>query len=69
MSPGWDGKSLLEPISADAPCGKNVEDTDVLAAFDAYQLFGQTSLEHNTGIFGAHWPSSRAASRSCAGLR
>ena len=45
MSPGWDGKSLLEPISADAPCGKNVEDTDVLAAFDAYQLFGQTSLE------------------------
>ena len=45
MSPGWDGKSLLEPISADAPCGKSLEDTDVLAAFDAYQLFGQTSLE------------------------
>ena len=45
MSPGWDGKALLEPISADAPCGKNVEDPDVLAAFDAYRLFGETSLE------------------------
>jgi type VI secretion system protein ImpA len=45
MSPGWDGKSLLEPISADAPCGKSLENTDVLAAFDAYQLFGQASLE------------------------
>jgi type VI secretion system protein ImpA len=41
----WDGKALLEPISADAPCGKSLEDTDVLAAFDAYQLFGQTTLE------------------------
>ena len=41
----WDGKALLEPISADAPCGKSLEDSDVLAAFDAYQLFGQTTLE------------------------
>ena len=45
MSSGWDAKALLEPISAEAPCGKNLDDTDVLAAFDAYQLFGQTSLE------------------------
>jgi type VI secretion system protein ImpA len=45
MSPGWDSKTLLEPISDEAPCGKNLDDTDVLAAFDAYQLFGQTSLE------------------------
>lgn len=41
----WDSKTLLEPISADAPCGKNLDDTDVLSAFDAYQLFGQTTLE------------------------
>lgn len=45
MSVSWDGQALLEPISADAPCGKNLEDTDVLAALDAYQIFGQTSLE------------------------
>jgi type VI secretion system protein ImpA len=41
----WDSKALLEPISPDAPCGKNLDDTDVLAAFDAYQLFGQTTLD------------------------
>jgi type VI secretion system protein ImpA len=45
MSPGWDSKGLLEPISAEAPCGKNLDDTDVLSAFDAYQIFGQTTLE------------------------
>jgi len=45
MSASWDGQALLEPISADAPCGKSLEDSDVLAALDAYQLFGQTSLE------------------------
>jgi len=44
MNPTWDGL-LLEPISADAPCGKNLEDTDMLAALDVYQLFGQTSLD------------------------
>ena len=45
MSASWDGHALLEPISADAPCGKSLEDSDVLAALDAYQIFGQTSLE------------------------
>jgi type VI secretion system protein ImpA len=45
MSVSWDGQALLEPISADAPCGNNLEDTDVLTALDSYQIFGQTSLE------------------------
>jgi type VI secretion system protein ImpA len=44
MSATWDGP-LLEPLSADAPCGKNLEDTDKLSALDGYQIFGQTSLE------------------------
>jgi type VI secretion system protein ImpA len=44
MSAAWDGP-LLEPLSADAPCGKNLEDTDKLSALDVYQIFGQTSLE------------------------
>ena len=37
--------SPCSPSRADAPCGKNLEDTDTLASFDAYQIFGQTSLE------------------------
>jgi type VI secretion system protein ImpA len=32
--------SLLEPISAAAPCGADLEDTQLLAGFDAYRLFG-----------------------------
>jgi len=44
MNPTWDG-ALLEPISAETPCGKSLEDTDTLTAFDAYQIWGQTSLE------------------------
>ncbi len=33
-------ESLTEPISAEAPCGVDLEDTQLLAAFDAYRLFG-----------------------------
>jgi type VI secretion system protein ImpA len=49
MSAAWSGERLLEPISADVPCGISLEDTDALAAFDAYQLFGQTTLEPEPG--------------------
>src|SRR5205807_9648330 len=34
---------LLGPLSVDAPCGKDLEGSSVLAAFDAYRLFGQQS--------------------------
>ncbi|HEY8508508.1 MAG TPA: type VI secretion system protein TssA [Steroidobacteraceae bacterium] len=38
---------LAEPLSADSPCGENLEDTPTLAAFDAYRLFGLlTPLEN-----------------------
>jgi type VI secretion system protein ImpA len=33
---------LKSPISADQPCGENLEDTQLLSAFDAYRLFGQS---------------------------
>ena len=33
-------ESLCEPISADAPCGEDLEDTQLLASFDAYRVFG-----------------------------
>src|SRR5215510_1472947 len=34
--------SLAKPLAADSPCGANLEDTQLLASFDAYRLFGQT---------------------------
>ena len=33
-------ESLTEPVSADAPCGADLEYTQLLAGFDAYRLFG-----------------------------
>jgi type VI secretion system protein ImpA len=42
MSARWDGQALLEPISAEQPCGQNLDDTPVLATFDALRLFGQS---------------------------
>ena len=45
MSTHWNGQNLLEPVTAEEPCGKNLEDTDTLASVDAYQIFGQTTLE------------------------
>lgn len=46
MTAPWDGQSLREPISAEQPCGQNLDDTGVLSAFDGLRLFGQLrSLE------------------------
>jgi len=33
--------ALLEPLSPDCPCGEDLEDTQLLASFDAFRLFGQ----------------------------
>jgi type VI secretion system protein ImpA len=41
----WNGQDLVAPITDDEPCGKNLEDTGTLASLDAYQIFGQTTLE------------------------
>ena len=37
----WDPEKLLAPISADHPCGESLEDTELLASFDSYHLFGE----------------------------
>src|SRR5689334_9915195 len=34
---------LLTAISAEHPCGEDLEDTQLLASFDAYRLFGQSA--------------------------
>jgi len=41
MSAGWESQQLLQPISAEQPCGDNLEDTELLSSFDAFRLFGQ----------------------------
>ena len=41
MSARWESAQLLQPITADRPCGENLEDTELLASFDAFRLFGQ----------------------------
>jgi type VI secretion system protein ImpA len=41
MSLRWDGQALLEPISAEQPCGQNLDETPILAGFDSLRLFGQ----------------------------
>ena len=45
MKVRWDEYGLSTPISDTEPCGKNLEDTDTLGSLDAYQIFGQTSLD------------------------
>ena len=43
MSVRWQGEDvLLQPIVPEQPCGENLEDTELLASFDAYRLFGQS---------------------------
>ena len=41
MSPQWESQELLQPITADQPCGENLEDTPLLASFDAFRVFGK----------------------------
>ena len=38
-----DSASLREPISADAPCGVDLEDTQLLASFDAFRVLGHST--------------------------
>jgi type VI secretion system protein ImpA len=43
MSARWPGEeALLEPITPEKPCGDNLEDTELLASFDIFRLFGQS---------------------------
>ena len=40
-------QKLSQPISDGNPCGENLEDTQLLASFDAYRLFGATTPPGN----------------------
>jgi type VI secretion system protein ImpA len=42
MSVQWESAQLLQPIAEERPCGDNLEDTELLASFDTFRLFGQS---------------------------
>jgi type VI secretion system protein ImpA len=42
MTDQWEFAELRQPLSSDAPCGENLEDSQLLASFDAFRLFGQS---------------------------
>jgi type VI secretion system protein ImpA len=52
MNARWEGRDLLQPITADAPCGESLEDTQLLASFDAFRVFGQATLPEPTPEWG-----------------
>jgi type VI secretion system protein ImpA len=56
-------EALVLPIAADSPCGEDLEDTPLLASFDAFRVFGQ-SAPHEPA---PEWSSiaSRAAEALC----
>ena len=41
MSVQWDAQALLAPISAEQPCGLNLDETPLLAPLESLRLFGQ----------------------------
>ena len=44
MSARWDSAQLLQPITEAQPCGESLEDTELLASFDAFRLFSGEDL-------------------------
>lgn len=42
MTDQWEFAELRQPLSGDAPCGENLEDSQLLASFDSFRLFGQS---------------------------
>jgi type VI secretion system protein ImpA len=42
MSARWESAPLLQPITEDRPCGESLEDTELLASFDTFRLFGES---------------------------
>ena len=43
MSAPYVEDALVQPIAPDTPCGEDLEDTPLLASFDAFRVFGQSA--------------------------
>ncbi len=41
MDTAWSVEELLRPVSAEAPCGENLEETQLLGALDRLSVFGR----------------------------
>jgi len=64
MSSGIDSEALIRPLGEDAPCGKDLEDTQEMAAIDAFRVFGQsTALKPETD-----WRAIKDASLEALGI-
>jgi len=63
MASGIDCDALVQPLSESEPCGENLEDTQQMAAIDAFRIFGQsTPLKPDTD-----WRAVREASVEALG--
>ncbi len=61
--------SYSEPITADQPCGENLEDSPLLASFDAFRLFGRTKpLDAVVGLRREEAEDTRGSRRAPAGM-
>ena len=55
MSAEWQSQELLLPITPDQPCGESLEDTPLLASFDAFRVFGQGKALDAAPDVGEKW--------------
>jgi type VI secretion system protein ImpA len=65
----WQYDELRQPLSSDAPCGEDLEDSQLLAAFDAFRLFGQSVPLNPAPVWRDVETKSRAALEQSKDLR
>ncbi len=64
MTVRWNAAGLLEPITAEEPCGKSLEDAEDFALLDSFQIFGQTTLDAEERKKGDPVPKETRKSKS-----
>jgi type VI secretion system protein ImpA len=69
MSAEWQSQELLLPITPDQPCGESLEDTPLLASFDAYRVFGQAKALDAAPDAGEKWTPKPPESPEWAEIR
>lgn len=69
MTDPWEFAELKQPLSSDAPCGESLEDSQLLASFDAFRLFGQSVPLNPAPVWRDLEAKSRAALERSRDLR
>jgi type VI secretion system protein ImpA len=72
MSVRWESQELLQPITADQPCGESLEGTLLLASLDSLRLFGQSKSpesppEASENRKPLEWPELKASAIDALG--